>query len=207
VKRALFVLILLSASGMLFAQVSVVPPAFGTVRAGETARIEWQGLPRGVEELELLLTIEGRALPIRVTPQLIARTGVILWRVPNLPSRRARLAVRYGLDGEEIEGEPGAAFEILPAAGEPPATLDFRQGEWWACECAEDRFPGALEPREDGDRVQEERQGAPCADSPQSVPGPPGISSRAARSEIFREAPASVRPALPHSPIEVPARI
>ncbi len=207
-RRLSFGLILLAAtSGRLSAQVSVTPPAFGTVRAGETAKIEWRGLPRGVAELELLLTIEGRELPVRVTPQLAARAGVLLWRVPNLPSRRARLTIRYGLDGEETENAPSAPFEILPAAGDPPAVLAFREGEWWTQESAGDRFPGALSSREDGDRIQENREGPPCAGSRVTVPGPEGTGSRTLRSETPSTPPSSIRPVLPRRPTEVPARI
>src|SRR6266508_3452814 len=133
----LALIVLAAAGGRLSAEVSVSVPDFGTVRAGETATIEWKGLPKEVEELELLLSVEGRELPVRVTPQLAARAGTLVWRVPNLPSRRARLTIRYGLDGEEIEDAPSVPFEILPAAGEPPAALMFRQGEWWTQESAE----------------------------------------------------------------------
>jgi hypothetical protein len=207
VKRLSLGLILLAAaSGRLSAQVSVTPPVFGTVRAGETAKIEWQGLPRQVAELELLLTIEGRKLPVRVTPQLAASAGVLLWRVPNLPSRRARLTIRYGLDGEETENAPSAPFEILPAAGEPPARLAFREGEWWTQECA-DQFPGALSSREEGDRMQENREGPPCAGSRVTVPGPEETASRALRSETSSTPPSSARPVLQRRPTEVPARI
>lgn len=200
-------IILAAASEMLYAQVSVSPPTFGTVRAGETARIEWRGLPREVEELELLLSVEGREFPIRVTPQLAAGTGLLLWRVPNLPSRRARLAVRYGLDGDEIESEPGAAFEILPAEGEAPAALEFRQGEWWIGESAGDRFPGALKTHDEGDRVNESREASPCAASPQPAPVSEGVLSRSAGSKGFAPAARPARPVLPRRPMEVPARI
>jgi hypothetical protein len=208
VKRLSLGLILLAAaSGRLSAQVSVTPPVFGTVRAGETAKIEWRGLPRQVAELELLLTIEGRELPVRVTPQLAARAGVLLWRVPNLPSRRARLTIRYGLDGEETENAPSAPFEILPAAGEPPAGLAFREGEWWTQECAEDQFPGALNSREDGDRIQENREGSPCAGFRVTVPGPEETASRSVRPETSSTPHSSALPVLPRRPTEVPARI
>ncbi len=153
------------------------------------------------------MTIEGRELPVRVTPQLAARAGVLLWRVPNLPSRRARLTIRYGLDGEEIEDAPSVPFEILPAAGEPPAALMFRQGEWWTQESAEGRFPGALNPREESDRMQENREGPPCAGSRDPGPAPERIASRAVRSETSPTARTCARPLLPRRPTEVPARI
>lgn len=192
---------------MLYAQVSVSPPTFGTVRAGETARIEWRGLPREVEELELLLSVEGREFPIRVTPQLAAGTGLLLWRVPNLPSRRVRLAVRYGLDGDEIESEPGAAFEILPAEGDAPAALEFRQGEWWIGESAGDRFPGALKAQEQRDRVREDHETSPWAACLQSAPAPESAASRSSGSKLIASAPLSARPVLVRKPLEVPARI
>lgn len=207
VKRLLTALILLALSGTLHAQVSVSSPTFGTVRAGEMATIEWQGLPRGVEELELLLTIEGRELPIRVTPRLAAQAGLLLWRVPNLPSPRARLAIRYGLDGEEIDNEPGAAFEILPAAGEAPAALEFQQGEWWIRESAGDRFPGALKTREEGDRVREEREASPCAAFPQPIPLPESAASCNSGTKVRAPAASPAHPILPRKPVEVPARI
>jgi hypothetical protein len=200
-------ILLAAASGRLSAEVSLTSPVFGTVRAGDTARIEWRGLPPEVAELELLLTIEGRELPVRVTPQLAARTGVLLWRVPNLPSRRARLRIRYGLDGEEIENAPGEPFEILPAADEPQAALAFLQGEWWTQECAQDRFPGALASREDCDRMQESRESPPCAGSRGAGPAPEETPSRAVRSESPSAPPSSVRPVFPRRPAEVPARI
>jgi hypothetical protein len=208
VKRLFIALFLLTAAGgRLSAQVSVIAPAFGTLRAGETARIEWRGLPQGVEELELLLVIEGRESPVRVTPQLVAPAGLFLWRVPNLPSRRARLMIRYGLDGEEIEDAPSALFEILPASSGPPAVLAFRHGEWWTEEGTEDRFPGALQSRAEGDRIGENREASPCAGSSQSLPGPTRTAARRARLESLPAAGAGVRPVVPRRPVEVPARI
>lgn len=207
-KRFSLALILLAAAnGRLSAQVSVTPPVFGTLRAGETAKIEWRGLPQGVAELELLLTIEGRQLPVRVTPQLAAGAGVLLWRVPNLPSPRARLTIRYGLDGEEVENPPGAPFEILPAEGKPPEAVAFREGEWWTRENAEDRFPGTLNSREEGDRMRESREGPPCAGSRAPAQAPGEIPSRAVQSGTSRTRPFAFRPVFPRRPTEFPSRI
>ncbi len=206
-KHTAIALVLFAAASALSARVSVTAPAFGTVRAGETATIEWRGLPRGVEELELLLTIEGRDLPVRVTPRLAAGAGALLWRVPNLPSRRARLTIRYGLDAEEIEGAASASFEILPAASEPPAVLAFRDGEWWTEQGAEARFPGALGPDPGGDRVRENREGPPCAGTRTPGPAPEETAPRGIRSGNLPPSRSSTRPVFPRAPIEVPARI
>jgi hypothetical protein len=208
VKRFLATLVLLAAlSGTLHAQVSISSPTFGTVRAGETATIEWRGLPSGVEELELLLTIEGRELPIRMTPRLAAQAGLLLWRVPNLPSRRARLAIRYGVNGEEIETEPGAAFEILPAKGEPLAALEFRGGEWWIQDSAGGRFPGAVKANEEGDRMKGDGETSSCAAPPQPAPAPQSVVSRASGSKVFQPTAPPIGPVLPRQPLEVPARV
>src|SRR6266508_2812019 len=159
----LALIVLAAAGGRLSAEVSVSVPDFGTVRAGETATIEWKGLPKEVEELELLLSVEGRELPVRVTPQLAARAGTLVWRVPNLPSRRARLTVRFGLEGREVESASSAAFEILPSQNEPAAVLVFREGEWCAQERSESPLTGLLDAAADGDRIQEEQESPPCA--------------------------------------------
>ena len=207
--RRLFLALLSStaASAVLATEVSVRIPSFGALRAGETARIEWQGIPSEVEELELLLTVEGRELPVRVTPQLCARAGVLVWRVPNLPSGRARLTVRFGLEGEEIESAPSVSFEILPADGEPPAVLAFREGEWWADQSDAGRFPGNLGPSEEGDRLQETRECPSCAGSSYSVSARGTGRVRGARRQMLRREVSRSRPTLPREPIEAPARI
>lgn len=200
-------LLFLGLSGSLAAQVSVAPVPFGAVRAGEVQKTEWTGLPQGVEELELLLYVEGRPLPVRLTPQWTPRAGQLLWRVPNLPSRKARLSVRFGLDGEEVESAAGAPFEIRGGAEAPVAVLAFRDGEWWTEENADSRFPGSLESRETGDRIAENREAPPCAGSSYPVPEPAGRAARGARSESLPVTGAGGRPILPRKPVEVPARI
>jgi len=208
VKRVLVALALMaSGSAAIAADVSVAVPQFGTVRAGETAKIEWCGLPGDVEELELLLSVEGLEGPVRVTPQLSPRAGQLMWRVPNLPSRRARITIRFGLDGKEIESAPSARFEILPAGSEPRTVLSFREGEWWAQEASDGRFPGALSSDEGRGRIREAPQGPPCA----SISRPFVTLSRTASCAVSRETPPSavvlLHHVLPRRPIEIPARI
>src|SRR5438477_7544986 len=96
-------------------------PAFGEARAGHLEATEWNGLPNGVDELELLLTVEGRDIPLRLTPRLLAQPGLVVWRVPNILSRRARIRLRFGVEGEEVESALSAEFEIRPSESEPPA--------------------------------------------------------------------------------------
>jgi hypothetical protein len=102
------------------------------VHAGQQIELEWRGLPREVEELEILLSVDdGRTFPIRVSPELEAREGRYLWRVPNLAAAAARLRVRANLDGEESEYEPTEPFAIL-ARNDAALELDLvHEGIWW----------------------------------------------------------------------------
>lgn len=210
VSRRLLAAVLFAAAGCgtAFAQVSVSTPEFGTVRAGATAKIEWRGLPEEVEELELLLSIEGRELPIRLTPQLAPSAGSLLWRVPNLPSRRARLTIRFGIDGEEVESAPSGAFEILPSREEPMTRIVFRDGEWWEQERPGSPLEGLLGGDREGGRIQEERECPPfSAFSSTSLPS--GRREPAAGEATPTSGPASVAPLAfpPRNPLDVPARI
>lgn len=202
------VLVAAAGGGTTLAQVSVSIPQFGTARAGAMARIEWIGIPEEADELELLLFLEGRDLPIRLTPQLDPRAGVLLWRVPNLPSRRARLMIRFDINDEEIESAPSGVFEILPSRDQPPAALVYHDGEWWAQGGSESPLAGLLGGGPPGGRVQEDRETPGCAGS--SSAGP-----RSDRKEPLVAGAAQTRGAMlarqrafqPRSPLDVPARI
>ena len=170
------------------------------------ARIEWTGLPRGIEELELLLSVDGRDLPVRVTPQLVAGAGVFVWRVPNLAFPRARMRLRFGLDGEEIESLPSPTFEIVRAASEPPAVLTFREGEWWA-ERPADPFRGSLEPVGQGRRVEENREGPPCAAASPSSAAREKARARGGQPAVAAPEASAVTCLFPRRPMEVPARL
>lgn len=103
----------------------LVPGTEVEVRVGELAP--------AVDELELLLALDdGTAIPVRLTPQLGAHTTRFRWVVPNLPTSSARLRVRVGCDGEEIDAGESAAFEIAPRPDLPATSLRFAVGEWWA---------------------------------------------------------------------------
>ena len=188
-------------------QVRVSAPAFGTARGGELTAAEWKGLPAGVDELELLLSVEGRDLPLRLTPRLSPQPGLVLWRVPNILSRRARLRLRFGLEGEEVESSSSAEFEILPAENEPPAALAFHDGEWWVENAPAAGFPGALGSPRDGGRLQENRETPPCAGSSRVAASPSRGEARASESPSPADQPSSGRTLLPRKPIEAPRRL
>lgn len=111
----------------------VLSPASGDrLVAGGLTHVRWSSLPPDTEEFELLLSLDGgRSYGLRLTPQLDPTVGVYAWRVPNLPAPRARLRLRVGVDGREIECPPGEIFTIVPTDTEPQTLLEHRAGEWW----------------------------------------------------------------------------
>lgn len=127
----------------------ILSPATGeALVAGQLVDIVWSTLPDDVEEMEFLLSIDGgRYFPLRVTQQLDPLTGSFGWVVPRVAARSARLRIRFGRDGEEIEGEPGAPFSIFLPPALRPAPFLRRHGEWWISEdrCSGPAAPGVSE--------------------------------------------------------------
>jgi hypothetical protein len=80
-------------------------------------------------------------LQVRLTPQLAGATRSFLWKVPNLLAARARLRLRWGLDGIEVEGEPSAPFAILPDRTSRFDGVRSRCGELWLSDGSADREP------------------------------------------------------------------
>src|ERR1700720_1181761 len=104
-----------------------------TLYAEEIVEVQWTGTPWGVEEMELLLSLDGgRHFGVRVTPDLDAARRSYVWRVPPFPSGDARLAVRVNLEGREILAGVSESFKI--AAGAPRSYLwpmRIHGGELW----------------------------------------------------------------------------
>jgi hypothetical protein len=110
----------------------LAPEAGVTLVAGESVEIRWSPLPDDVEEMELLLLIDGTdTFALRLTPQVDPRTGSFRWDVPRVAAAAARLRIRYGRDGREIEGEPGAPFSIFVPPSLREAPFFRRDGECW----------------------------------------------------------------------------
>ena len=102
-------------------------------RAGETVELRWTLPGPGIDELEILLSMDGgRRFPLRVSPEIDARTGRYLWHVPRGLSGQARLRVRYNLQGQETFGEPTAAFAILSVAAREAPEAAVHEGDWWS---------------------------------------------------------------------------
>lgn len=132
----------------LVADGSVTAPAPGArLVAGTTTEIRWSGLPPAVEEFELLLSLDGGdSFPVRLTPQLDPATRRLEWQVPDLPVRGARLRLRVGIDGREIESVPSGRFDIVGGVAGTAAPLRYWQGEWWTAATPGPSSPERLAP-------------------------------------------------------------
>ena len=129
---------LMAAASAAAGPVAFVP--FGGDRplyAGEMVEVQWTGTPWGVEEMELLLSLDGgRHFGVRLTPDLDADRRSYAWRVPPLPSGDARLAVRVNLEGREVLAGVSEPFRIAAgqAAGARPLSpwpMRVHGGELW----------------------------------------------------------------------------
>lgn len=102
------------------------------VVAGQVIELSWGDLPGGVEEMEILLSLDdGRHYAVRVSPELDARERSFRWRVPNLPAGRARLRMRLGSERAEIETEPTEPFRIVGLDTEPAPERLVLEGPLW----------------------------------------------------------------------------
>jgi hypothetical protein len=133
------------AAGPGFPSVRLVSPALEGGKArlapGDLIPLAWEaegGLPSEVEEWEAFLSLDGGATwPVRITPHLDVAKRQFLWRVPYLPSRAARLLLRFGDERREREVEVPGTFAIAEgshrfrgaAAWEGPELPTFRRGE------------------------------------------------------------------------------
>jgi len=128
--------------------VDLIAPAAGEpLRAGSVAELAWEprepfGRNGRIQEWEAFLSLDGGAhYTVRVTPHLDRGLRKVLWQVPAVPTRDARLLLRFGDERREIvvavprrfvitgpaqPASPGnaAGFELLPirrsfSPGEP----------------------------------------------------------------------------------------
>jgi len=103
----------------------------GDALAGRTIALRWSPLPSDVQEIEILLSLDGgRSYGLRVSPQLDPREGRYVWRVPNLPAANARLRLRIGTARDERLSAPSAPFRIVGTTGAPERQR-FHEGGWW----------------------------------------------------------------------------
>lgn len=102
----------------------LVSPAVGEeLVAGADATIEWEGLalPERAVEWEAFLSLDGgRTWPLRVTPHLDISIRRFTFRVPDFPTREARIMLRFGDERREEGMEAPQRFSIAPAAFSTP---------------------------------------------------------------------------------------
>jgi hypothetical protein len=123
-----------------------------TVSAGEVVELRWQGIPGEIDEMELLLSLDGGCTyPVRVTPELEGHSLTFRWSVPDLPTGSAQLLLRVG-DGEgERLGARSRTFRILHVAGAPSPDLGFHEGSLWTgAEPAAGAGPSSIAPADQG---------------------------------------------------------
>jgi hypothetical protein len=115
------------------------PRAGEVLTGGATAELEWA--PQGpferldhVEEWEAFLSFDGGATyPVRITPHLDRALRQVRWQVPAIPTRDARLLLRFGDERRETYVELAQSFTIAEAPWAPPlfgdATPTASRGE------------------------------------------------------------------------------
>lgn len=105
------------------------------LEAGSTIEVSWAVDPDpSFEEMELVLSLDGgRTFPLRVTGEISPEGTRISWRVPDLPTLEARLALRAGSDeepGEETILIVSDVFEIAPLPRLDLEDIVRERGEW-----------------------------------------------------------------------------
>jgi hypothetical protein len=124
-----------SAQAVASARLTAGPRPGEALRAG-TATILRFDVDEEIEEMEVLLSLDGgRTFPLRVTREMSEGTHQLNWRVPNLPTTSARLALRVGTEDEgEVIRDVSPEFTILAAGTEPLEDVRPFRGEWRAGE-------------------------------------------------------------------------
>ncbi|HKV11934.1 MAG TPA: hypothetical protein VJ725_27565 [Thermoanaerobaculia bacterium] len=106
----------------------LIPEAGAVLRAGSPAELAWEPLEAlsrigKVEEWEAFLSFDGgNTYPFRITPHVDRSLQRIVWRVPEIPTRDARLLLRFGDERREVYSELPWRFTIEPG---PQTDNDF----------------------------------------------------------------------------------
>ncbi len=115
-------------------QILFTPPG-NQVRAHEVVELRWTPLGDDVDELEVLLSLDGTwEQPLRLTGQLDPHALSFEWRVPNLPTGTARIRIRFGGSSGEELAPASAPFTIVGTGSRPAAGLSWHRAEWWVVE-------------------------------------------------------------------------
>ena len=135
------------AYGLLLAFLAGAPPLAAAPRAhllapadgaelvaGSVAVVEWEEAPPGAEEWEAFLSLDGgETYPLRITPHLNLSIRRFAFQVPPLPTRSARVLLRFGDERrEEVEVETPQRFSIVAggaATWSPTQRVALSRGE------------------------------------------------------------------------------
>jgi hypothetical protein len=162
------------------------PAARDVVASGVLHEAQWSapcGTVADADEMELVLSLDGgRTFPIRLTSELPPCTTHFRWRVPNVSTERARLAVRQGREGRAEAEEIAILSPEFRITAFDPDDAEQIQGpsEVWTEQAlreigAENRLPGSV-------RRPTERLEAVETDEELELPSPqaqaPAVDSR-----------------------------
>jgi len=112
----------------------------GVVHPGDVVELAWSRPAGDVEELEVVLSVDGGArYSVRVTPELERARDHYTWKVPRLAAAHARLCVRFGRERDERLSAPTPEFAIdrAPEKGTAPdlrtawALNATKSLDWW----------------------------------------------------------------------------
>jgi hypothetical protein len=121
----------------------------GELRSGDVVELAWSQPPRDIDELEILLSVDGgRHYALRVSPELDPKNGRWSWRVPQLSAAHASLRVRVGDERDEALGEPTPEFSIVsgaaPSISAASEARPVHEAAWWAASEGAESGAGAL---------------------------------------------------------------
>ncbi len=167
------------------------------LQPGQKIRITWSLLPPDTEEFELLLKCESPfVFKIRLTECKDPGLDSLVWVVPRIPCERARLLLRRGEGGKEIDWAWSRPFSIRGGLCAPVQRTAYYRGEMWAtdetlCSLWDDRS-GDMKQREAQSGLNDFRSSTDDSAQPPAKERHPGLSGRTGKPDS-RERPASER--------------
>lgn len=163
----------------------VSPRAGDALVAGGKMRVEWRADDAlAFEEWEAFLSLDGGATwPLRLTPHLDRRLRRVEVDLPEVPTRDARLLLRFGDEREERELELAARLTITEPASR--LALERRAPVRYAAAPGEAARPGVagvaewVEGPRDGSRIERVRalDGGRFADGARLVAGDESLAA------------------------------
>lgn len=141
-RIAVFLLFFVPAASTAFTDphgVFTAPSEGACYKAGSEIWIQWSPLSPEVVEFELLLILNDSAeTKIRLTKQLEPDLVSYSWRVPSLPTRSAKIALRYSRGHGEVWGNTSGSFQIISAHPFVTPNFTYAKGEIWILDNASD---------------------------------------------------------------------